>query len=370
MPDRARVDPVILSTTLMLATLGLVMVNSSSAIVALERFRDPYFFVKRQALWLLIGLAAMGVAAVVRLEWLRRWTTPAVIAAIALLVAVLVPGVGRTVGGARRWLPLGPVAIQPSEFAKIVCVFHLARWLADRENCLKDSWSLYMKAMLIPAVLVGLVLVEPDLGSAVLIGAVAAAVLVLGGLPWRFALGGTVAAVPIVVAAVVSAQYRLQRLLAFLNPWADPSGTGFQMVQSYLALGRGGLLGRGLGQGTQKLFYLPEAHTDFIYAVIGEELGFVGAALVCALFLLLVIRGFRVASRCPEPYGAYLAGGCSVLIALQSLINMGVVVGLLPTKGLPLPFISLGGSSLVVTCIAVGLLLNLSRLTRPKEGNQ
>lgn len=366
LPDKARVDPVILFTALGLAVLGLVMVNSSSAIVALERFKDPYFFVKRQTLWLMIGLVAMGSAAVVSLEWVKRWTFPAVVVVIALLAVVLAPGIGRTAGGARRWLPLGPVAVQPSEFAKLVCILYLARWLASREDCLRDRMSVYLKAMIVPGILVALVLVEPDLGTAILIGAVATVVLVLGGIPWTFTLGGAVAVVPVIATAVVSAGYRRQRLLAFLNPWADPSGTGFQMVQSYLALGRGGLLGRGLGQGTQKLFYLPEAHTDFIFAVLGEELGFVGAAGVCLLFLLLVWRGFRVASRCQGLYEAYLAGGCTALVALQALINMGVVVGLLPTKGLPLPFISLGGSSLVVTCMAVGLLLNLSRRAEPK----
>jgi cell division protein FtsW len=343
LPEKARVDPVILTTALVLAVLGLVMVNSSSAIVALERFKDPYFFVKRQTAWLLMGLIAMG-----------------------FLVVVLLPGVGRTAGGARRWLPLGPVAVQPSEFAKLVVVLHLARWLANREDCLRDRWSVYLKAMVVPGLFVALVLVEPDLGTAVLIGAVAGVVLVLGGVPWSFALGGAAAVVPVLATAVVSAGYRRQRLLAFLNPWADPSGTGFQIVQSYLALGRGGLFGRGLGQGTQKLFYLPEAHTDFIFAVMGEELGFVGAAAVCLLFALIIWRGFRVASRCQNPFGAYVAGGCTALIALQALINMGVVVGLLPTKGLPLPFISLGGSSLIVTCLAVGLLLNLSRRAEPE----
>jgi cell division protein FtsW len=366
LPDKARVDPVILFTALGLAVLGLVMVNSSSAIVALERFKDPYFFVKRQTVWLMIGLVAMGSAAVVSLEWVKRWTFPAVVVVIALLAVVLAPGIGRTAGGARRWLPLGPVAVQPSEFAKLVCILYLARWLASREDCLRDRTSVYLKAMIVPGILVALVLVEPDLGTAILIGAVAAVVLVLGGIPWTFTLGGAVAVVPVIATAVVSAGYRRQRLLAFLNPWADPSGTGFQMVQSYLALGRGGLLGRGLGQGTQKLFYLPEAHTDFIFAVLGEELGFVGAAGVCLLFLLLIWRGFRVASRSQGLYEAYLAGGCTALIALQALINMGVVVGLLPTKGLPLPFISLGGSSLVVTCMAVGLLLNLSRRAEPE----
>lgn len=360
-PEKTRVDPVMLGTVLLLVTLGLVMVNSSSAIVALERYKDPYYFVKRQAAWLTLGLVAMGFAAAVSLEALRRWTVPMVAVGVVLLGVVLVPGVGRTVGGARRWLPVGPFSVQPSEFAKLVCVLHLARWMADRDDGRHEAWWSYLRAMIVPGILVALVLVEPDLGTAILIGAVAAAMLVLGGIPWSYLLGAASAVVPVLVVAVASAGYRRRRLLAFLNPWADPSGTGFQVVQSYLALGRGGLFGQGLGQSTQKLFYLPEAHTDFIFAVIGEELGFVGAVGLCLLFVLLVWRGTRLALRYPEPYGAYLAGGCTTLIALQALINMGVVVGLLPTKGLPLPFISLGGSSLVVTCLAVGLLLNLSR---------
>ncbi|MFQ5893606.1 MAG: putative lipid II flippase FtsW, partial [Nitrospinota bacterium] len=344
------------------------MVNSSSAIVALERFKDPYYFVKRQTAWLLVGLGAMGCAAVVNLEGLKRWTGPAVVVVAVLLGLVLFPGLGRTVSGARRWLAVGPLSVQPSEFAKLVCVLYLARWLADGGDCRREAWSTYLQAMVVPGLLVALVLVEPDLGTAVLIGAVAMVMLILGGVPWSFLLGVAAAAVPVLAAAALSAGYRRRRLLAFLNPWADPSGTGFQMVQSYLALGRGGLFGQGLGQSTQKLFYLPEAHTDFIFAVLGEELGFVGAAGVGLLFAILVWRGFRLASSHPQAYGAYLAGGCTTLIALQALINMGVVVGLLPTKGLPLPFISLGGSSLVVTCLAVGLLLNLSRRAAPSGG--
>ena len=360
-PDKARVDPVILGTVLVLVTLGLVMVNSSSAIVALERYKDPYYFVKRQAGWLVLGLVAMGFATAVSLEGLRRWTGPAVVGGIVLLGAVLVPDIGRTVGGARRWLPVGPLSVQPSEVAKLVCVLYLARWMADREDSQHEAWSNYLWAMVVPGIIVALVLVEPDLGTAIVIGTVAAAMRILGGLPWSYLLGAALAVVPVLVVAVASAGYRRRRLLAFLNPWADPSGTGFQMIQSYLALGRGGLVGQGLGQSTQKLFYLPEAHTDFIFAVVGEELGFVGTVGVCLLFVILVWRGTRLAFRYAEPYGAYLAGGCTTLIALQALVNMGVVVGLLPTKGLPLPFISLGGSSLVVTCLAVGILLNLSR---------
>jgi len=368
LPEKARVDPVILFTVLMLLTVGLVMVNSSSAIVALERYKDTYYFVKRQSVWLALGLVAMGCAAVVNLEWVKRWTMPAVVVVAALLGLVLIPGVGRAVGGAQRWLPVGPLAVQPSEFAKLVCVLYLARWLAGREDCRREALSIYLKGMVVPGILVALVLVEPDLGTAILIGAVVAVMLVLGGIPWSYLAGATAAVVPVLAVAVASAGYRRRRLLSFLNPWADPSGTGFQMVQSYLALGRGGLFGQGLGRGTQKLFYLPEAHTDFIFAVVGEELGFIGATGLCLLFGILIWRGLRLASRYPHAYGAYLAGGCTAFIALQALINMGVVVGLLPTKGLPLPFISIGGSSLVVTCLAVGLLLNLSRRAERSGG--
>ncbi len=368
LPEKARVDPVILFTVLMLLTVGLVMVNSSSAIVALERYKDPYYFLKRQSVWLALGLVAMGCAAVVNLEWVKRWTMPAVVVVAALLGLVLIPGVGRAVGGAQRWLPIGPLAVQPSEFAKLVCVLYMARWLAGREDCRREALSVYLKAMVVPGILVALVLVEPDLGTAILIGAVVAVMLVLGGMPWSYLAGAAAAVVPVLAVAVASAGYRRRRLLSFLNPWADPSGTGFQMVQSYLALGRGGLFGQGLGRGTQKLFYLPEAHTDFIFAVVGEELGFIGATGLCLLFGILIWRGLRLASRYPHAYGAYLAGGCTAFIALQALINMGVVVGLLPTKGLPLPFISIGGSSLVVTCLAVGLLLNLSRRAERSGG--
>jgi cell division protein FtsW len=361
MPRKLVPDMWLLGSALLLMSVGVIMVYSASAIVAAERFRDPYFFLKKQLFWAVLGCAALWVALRVDYRKVERWTLPLLVAAGALLVLVLVPPFGQSINGTRRWLRLGPVSFQPAELAKLALVVFLAGFLARRRQTLPDFWRGFLPPLGIAAVFSLLVVAQPDLGNAVTLFALAFALLFLAGCRvWHLSMV-LLAALPLVVVAILAAPYRLRRVMAFVDPWQDPRGSGFQIIQSWLALGAGGPFGLGLGESRQKLFYLPEAHTDFIFAILGEELGFVGALAVVVVFVVLVWRGLRIGLRAPDPFGAYLALGITVLLATQTIVNLGVVTGLLPTKGLPLPFISFGGSALVMTMLGTGVLLNISQ---------
>jgi len=361
MPRKMSPDYALFMIVLALLGLGIVMVYSASAILAMDRFRDPYFFLKKQGFWSILGLGVLwGVMSVDYRRW-RPYLFPLLVVAAGLLVLVLVPPFGQSINGTRRWIRWGPLSFQPTELAKIALVLYLADFLARRQAQIGRFGRGVLPPLLVTGGIAGLVLLQPDLGSAVALASVVFCLLfVAGARPGHMALIGA-AAVPVVALAVTGASYRLRRVFAFLDPWADPRGAGFQIIQSYLALGGGGLLGRGLGESKQKLFYLPEPHTDFIFAIVGEELGFVGAVLTVGLFGLLLWRGIRIGLRVADPFAALTAFGITALLTLQALVNLGVVVGLLPTKGLPLPFVSSGGSSLLVAMAAVGLLLNISQ---------
>jgi cell division protein FtsW len=281
-----------------------------------------------------------------------------------LLVLVLLPGFGVSINGSRRWLRVGPLSFQPAELAKLALVLYLAAFLARKRDELQEFWRGVFPPLAVGGTLAMLVLAQPDLGSCLTLLALTLGLLFLAGARTRWLGLLVIPALPLAALAVWMAPYRMRRVFAFLDPWQDPRGSGFQIIQSWLALGGGGLFGRGIGESKQKLFYLPEAHTDFIFAIVGEELGFIGAALVVGLFAALVWRGLRVGIRAADPFGAYLALGITVLIATQTLVNLGVVTGMLPTKGLPLPFLSFGGSALVMTMLATGVLLNISQDAR------
>jgi cell division protein FtsW len=361
MPRKASPDYWLFAIVLVLLGLGMVMVYSSSAILAGDRFRDQQFFLRKQGVWALVGLGVMwGVMAV---DY-RRWR-PHVLAVLAvagvLLVLVLVPPFGQAINGTRRWLRWGPVSVQPTEFAKLALVLYLADFLARRQAVIASFWRGVVPPLVVTGAVAVLVMLQPDLGSSVTLACAVVCMLFVAGARMTHMGLIAAAALPVVVVAVLAARYRLRRIVTFWDPWADPRGAGFQIIQSYLALGGGGVLGRGLGESKQKLFYLPEPHTDFIFAIIGEELGFVGAALTVCLFGLLLWRGMRVGFRVADPFGALLAFGLTALLITQAAVNLGVVVGLLPTKGLPLPFVSSGGSSLLVAMAGVGLLLNISQ---------
>jgi cell division protein FtsW len=344
-----------------LLSAGVVMVYSASAIVAADRFQDPYFFLKRQLFWALLGAAAMLVAARVDYRRLERFVLPALIVAGVLLLLALVPPFGQAINGTRRWIRFGLVSFQPAELAKLVLVVYLAAFVARRQEQLNDVRRGLLPPLLVAGAFAALVFVQPDLGNCLTLIALTFGLLYLAGSPARYLAWVMAPALPLLAIAISMAPYRLRRMTAFWDPWADPRGSGFQIIQSWLAFGNGGLLGQGIGGSRQKLFYLPEPHTDFIFAVVGEELGFVGATVFVGLFAVLIWRGVRIGLRTSEPFGAYLALGITLLIATQVLVNLGVVTGLLPTKGLPLPFLSFGGSALLMTMLSTGVLLNISQ---------
>src|SRR5712692_4932005 len=361
MPRKLRPDMWLFGAVVLLLSAGIVMVYSASAIVAADRFQDPYLFLKKQLVWALLGAGCLLAALRIDYRRLERLGWPILLAAGVLLVLVLVPPLAQPINGTRRWLRLGPVSFQPAELAKLALVIYLAGYFTRTREGIEDVRRGLLQPLVIAAALAGLILIQPDLGNCLTLVAVTFALLYLAGSPVRYLGFVTAAALPFVALSIWLAPYRLRRITTFIDPWSDPRGSGFQIIQSWLALGSGGLFGRGIGESKQKLFYLPEAHTDFIFAVIGEELGFVGAMTIIALFAVLVWRGLRVGLRAPDPFGAYLALGITVLIATQTLVNLGVVTGALPTKGLPLPFISFGGSALLVTMMSTGVLLNISQ---------
>ncbi len=354
-------DHTLLAVTMILALLGLVMVFSASAIVAGNRFQDPGFFLKRQIAWFAFGLLLMHLASRVDYMVWKKLSVPILICMVGLLVMVLVPSIGVAAKGARRWLRIGPISMQPAEMVKLVVVIYMAAYLAKKGEKITLFREGLLPAMIVIGLLSGLVLLEPDLGTVVVLGLVTIGMWFLAGarIPHLLALG--LGAIPVALALVLGSSYRRQRLMTFLAPWKDASDGGFQITQSFLSFGSGGPFGVGLGEGKQKLYFLPEAHTDFVLALVGEELGLIGTVTVILLFAFFVWRGFQISARARVPFGRYLGMGITLLIGGQALVNAAVVTGLLPTKGLTLPFISYGGSSLVISLIGVGILLSISR---------
>lgn len=353
---------------LFLTCIGVVMVYSASAVAAQAQYHDGTWFLKRQLLYEAVGLAGMLLAWRIHYVRLRRLTFPVLAGTLVALGLVLVPHVGRVAGGARRWLALGgPVNFQPAELAKLALILYLAHFLANRGSRTREFGTGLVPPLIVLALVAVPILKQPDLGSALILVLIAFVMLFIGGARLTHLLGIAALAVPAVLAVILRAGYRSQRLLAFLHPWRDPQGSGFHIIQSLLAIGSGGLVGLGLGHSRQKFFYLPERHTDFIFAIIGEELGLVGSLVVIALFAALAVWGYRLATRCPDRYGSLLVSGLTTMLVGQAVLNIGVVSGTLPITGVPLPFISFGGSSLVLSDIAVGILLNVSQYARPDE---
>ena len=338
-----RYDPVLLGAVLLLTMLGVVMVYSASAVYAGARLGDGLWFFKRQLAGAALGLFALLVAMRIGYRRLETLATPLLLIALVLLLLVHVPGLGRAAGGARRWLSLGPVQFQPSELVKLALVLWLARSLSRKQDRIRIFSAGILPHLFVLGIVAALLLSEPDFGTAVVIGLLTFALLFIAG-----------------ARVVWHSRYRLQRVLAFLDPWADPRGRGYQAVESLLAFGAGGTAGVGLGGSHQKLFFLPAAHTDFILSIVGEELGFLGVSAVLLLFAVLVWRGLKAAHAAPDPFGCYLALGITLLIALEALVNAGMALSLLPTKGMALPFLSYGMSSAVASLLAAGILLSVS----------
>lgn len=360
MARKLKIDKVLFTATLLLICLSVVMVYSASAVIALERFQQPYLFLTKQALWSALGLAVLLVTARVDYRTYRNepfiWCFLAVV--VLLLIGVLFSA---PVNGTRRWFGVGGLGIQPSELAKVACVFFTALMLERRMHRIDElSYSL-LPISLIVGLIVALILLQPDFGTSISLVLVVSVMVFAAGLHYRYFVGLALIALPAIYLVLVAAPYRRRRLLAFWDPWADPLGDGFQIIQSLVAVGTGGVFGRGIMAGVQKLFYLPEPHTDFIYAVISEELGLLGATAVLLCFCVIAWRGLRIASRAEDTFGSFVALGITTMVAAQALINISVVLGLMPTKGIPLPLVSFGGSSLLINLLGMGVLLNISQ---------
>ena len=360
MARKLQSDKWLFLATLALVCVSVVMVYSASALIALERFQQPYLFVTKQLMWAVLGVAVLSVVMRVDYRTYRNerliWTMLGVVT--LLLVAVLFSA---PINGSRRWFSVGPLGIQPSELAKVAAIFFTAMILERRMHRVNDFQYALLPIGIVVAVLVGLILIEPDLGTAVSLLAVVGVMIFIAGLHYRYLVGAVVLAMPTFYVLVWNVPYRRERIEAFLNPWADPLGGGFQIIQSMIAISTGGMTGKGLMAGVQKLFYLPEPHTDFIFSVVSEEMGLLGATLIVACFCIIAWRGLRAATHAPDAFGAFLAIGLTMMIVLQAFVNISVVMGLLPTKGITLPLVSNGGSSLLVNLLAVGVLLNISQ---------
>jgi cell division protein FtsW len=357
---RPSYDPLLLVAILLLVGFGLVMVYSASAITAQDKLGDSFFFLKRQAIAAGLGLFGMAVALKFGYRRTARLAYPLLIVAVLLLVAVLVPGLGTSVGGAKRWLRVPGISVQPAEIAKVAWVIYLAYSLAKKRERVKSFSIGFVPHLGLAAVLVVLCMMEPDFGSSVALVFLMFVMLFAAGARLSYILGMVLAALPLAYVAIASSPYRMRRITAFLDPWANRQGSGYQVAESLMSIGSGGLTGLGLGDGRQKLFFLPEAHTDFIFAIVGEELGLLGVGALILLYGIIIWRGIRASLHASEAFGTYLGLGIVSLIAFQSVTNMAVAMGLVPTKGLTLPFVSYGGSSLIMLMTASGLLLSIS----------
>lgn len=361
MARKLKSDRLLFIATVGLVCASLVMVYSSSAVLGLEQYKErPTYFLFKQATFALLGFALMQV--LMRVDY-RRYRQPGLIWAVLGMTAVGLVMVlfGARINGARRWFNVAGVGVQPSEFAKLAVIFFVAAVLERRMDRIDDlRYSLLPVGAVLGGV-VALIMLQPDLGTALSIIVIVAAMVFAAGINYRYIVGLLLVALPAAYIVLMSADYRRRRIEVFLDPWKDPLGDGFQIIQSLIAVGTGGVFGRGLMAGVQKLYYLPYPHTDFIYAVIGEELGLIGTTVILACFCIIAWRGMRTAMRAPDRFGAFLALGLTAMVVVQAFFNMSVVLGLLPTKGIPLPFVSFGGSSLLMSMLGMGILLNVSQ---------
>ncbi len=363
----AAFDHWLLGAALLLLCFGFVMVSSASLSIAEKNFGAPFHYVIRHGLAIALGLGAAVLCFRVSLDGWERYGAALYLLGILMLLLVLVPGLGKTVNGATRWIPLGPLNLQSSEFMKFFAVIYVSGYLVRRQREVSNTFAGFLRPMLLVSLASALMVAQPDLGTAAILLATVLGLMFLGGARlWQFAvLLGLVVA--LLIALVVLEPYRWQRITSYLNPWADPYGAGFQLTQALIALGRGEWLGVGLGNGIQKQFYLPEAHTDFLLAVIGEEFGLLGTLAVIALFVFITWRAFQIGVRAEilqQRFGAYVAYGLGLWLALQAFVNIGVNMGLLPTKGLTLPFMSYGSNSIIVACMAIAVLLRIDHENR------
>jgi cell division protein FtsW len=359
-------DAVLTGAILALVSFGVVMVYSASAVLAYSRYDNGQHFLVRQGAFALIGLVVMVLLARFDYHRLRALTYPMLVGSVGLL-AMTALGLGKRAGGASRWIEIGGIHVQPAEMAKVALICWLAYSLSKKTEQIRTFSIGFLPHVLVAGMLMVLCLEQPDFGSAVMVALLTFVLLFTAGARLGYMLGAALLVLPLVYHLIAGSEYRMRRITAYLSPFQYRYGAGYQIAESLMSFGAGGVSGVGIGDGRQKLFFLPEAHTDFISAIIGEELGFVGFACMVGIFLLVFARGLRAASLAVDEYGTYLAVGITMFVGLQAFTNLAVAVGLLPTKGLVLPFVSYGGSALLVNCAAIGILLNVSR---PREGGE
>lgn len=360
MSDIRHMDRWMLFSLAVLLAIGITMVLNTTYLFSQERFGDGTYLFRKQLVAIGLGLVGLSVAVLLPPSVYRRLTGPLLVVTLIAMVLVLIPGVGVVRGGSHRWLGVSPFVFQPSELAKVTFVLYLAYTLSQKGDRLKQFVPGILPPLLVASVFIALLLAEPDFGSAFILSVITMAMLFVAGGRVMHIAGVALAALPVGAFFIMSADYRMKRLLAFMDPWSDPTNTGFQIIQSWIAFGSGQLWGRGLGQSRQKLHYLPEAHTDFIYSVIGEELGLWGALLILGLFGILLFRGLQLAIESDDAFTRLMVFGLTMLLGLHALVHMSVVMGLVPTKGLVLPFVSYGGSAMVVHLTVMGMLLSVS----------
>ena len=356
-----KIDYPLLITVILLATFGIIMIYSASNIWALYKFNDAFKFVKHQGLFFIIGLFLLVFISRVKYTKYYEKANIILFTVLILLILVIIPGIGTVRNGSRSWFGIGSFGLQPSEAAKIALIIFTSKYLVNNERNLKDIKKGLLPILGVIFLVFGLIMLQPDFGTGVIIVISTIGLLFIGGVNFKFFIRLGILGVIGVVVLILMAPYRLERILSFLNPWSDPLGSGFQIIQSLYAIGPGGLFGYGFLNSRQKHFYLPEPQTDFIFSIISEEFGFMGVLIVTSLFLIIIIRGFKIARKSDELFGKYLAFGITFQIAFQAILNLMVVVGLIPVTGVTLPFLSYGGSSLLITLYSVGILLNISR---------
>ncbi|MCM8791612.1 MAG: putative lipid II flippase FtsW [Candidatus Omnitrophica bacterium] len=355
---------IIFTNLFILLLLGIIMIYSSSCIYAQSRYNDEMFFLKKHIIFVLLGLFLMFGVMCFDYRILKQKAKPLLLLAFLLLILVLIPFIGKELGGARRWFRFGVLSFQPSEFANMALVLYIADCISRKKTIIQENFFRGMfPPLLVLVAMAVLILIQPDLGTVFALGLVVFIMFFVAGVPMRYLIFIMCLSLGFFYILIFTSAYRRARIMAFINPWQDPKRTGFQIIQSNIALGSGGLFGVGLGHSRQKLFYLPASHTDFIFSIIGEELGLLGTLSVCFLFLNLIMQGLKVSRFAPDVFGTFLSLGIIMIIGLKAVINIGVSCGVLPPKGLPLPFISYGGSSLVFDMIGVGLILNISRFS-------
>ncbi len=358
---KRKIDLLLFFTVILLALFGLLMIYSASYVWAEYKFNDPYKFVKNQALFFLIGCFLMLWISKVPYQKYLKFNKPILLISLTLLILVLIPGIGTIRNGSRSWFGIGSFGVQPSEFAKIAILIFAAKYLSYHEKDMQSFKKGILPLLSLILFVFFLIMLQPDFGTGVILVMSGIGVMFVAGANFKFFLKLGVLGILGIVVLILIAPYRLERILSFLDPWQDPLGSGFQMIQSLYAIGPGGLFGYGLGNSRQKHFYLPEPQTDFIFSIISEEFGFLGVLIVSSLFLIIIYKGFQISRNCMDLFGKYLAFGLTFSLSFQTILNLMVVVGLIPVTGVTLPFLSYGGSSLLITMISMGILLNISR---------